>query len=147
MSTAPRNIHGLSEEDHANLARAVMKRQAALGLRVGAIFIVLVFGLPLVNFYLPGLANTPVLGFTATWFFLGILFFPITWLLSAYFIRQSDRIEDNCKDWRASTMCARLFWMTRRSRSHDSRHQLDSAALRRLDHRRDHRSGPLCHPH
>src|SRR5690242_13316932 len=101
MSSAPRNIHGLSEEDHANLARAVMKRQAALSLRVGAIFIVLVFGLPLVNFYLPNLANTAVMGFTATWLFLGILFFPITWLLSAYFIRESDRIEGECSDWRA----------------------------------------------
>jgi uncharacterized membrane protein (DUF485 family) len=78
-----------------------MRRQAALSLRVAAIFILLVFGIPLVNTFAPELANTPVLGFTATWLFLGVLFFPITWLLSAYFIKQSDRIEEECSDWRA----------------------------------------------
>jgi uncharacterized membrane protein (DUF485 family) len=101
MRTAPDRIYGLSEEDHERLARAVMKRQAALSLRVAAVFVVLVFGLPLVNFYLPAIANTPIAGFSATWLFLGILFFPITWLLSAYFIRESDRIESTCSDWRA----------------------------------------------
>jgi len=77
-----------------------MKRQAALSLRVAGIFVVLVFGLPLVNYYFPKIANTQILGFGASWLFLGILFFPITWLLSSYFIRESDRIESTCSDWR-----------------------------------------------
>lgn len=94
------DLHDLSPDDHARLARHVMHRQAALSLRVASVFIVLVFGLPLVNTYLPDLANTPVLGFSATWLFLGVLFFPITWLLSAYFIRASDQIEAECADWR-----------------------------------------------
>ena len=59
----------------------------------GPCVVLCVFGLPLVNFYLPELANRPVLGFTATWLFLGVLFFPITWLLSAYFVHHSNRIE------------------------------------------------------
>lgn len=101
MRNAPRNIRGLTEADHSDLARAVMRRQAALSLKVGAVFVVLVFGLPLVNYYRPDLANTPLLGFTASWLFLGLLFFPITWLLSAYFIHESDRIESECSDWRA----------------------------------------------
>jgi uncharacterized membrane protein (DUF485 family) len=101
MRHDPPDLHALSTEQHARLAHAVMQRQAALSLRVAAIFILLVFGLPLVNYFLPDLANTPVLGFTATWLFLGVLFFPITWFLSAYFIKQSDRIEDNCRDWRS----------------------------------------------
>lgn len=101
MRHEPPDIHALSDEEHARLAHAVMRRQAALSLRVAAIFIVLIFGIPLVNNFFPELANTPVLGFTATWLFLGVLFFPITWLLSAYFIKQSDRIEDECQDWRA----------------------------------------------
>ena len=46
------------------------------------------------------MANTLVAGFPASWLFLGVLFFPITWLLSAYFIRESDRIEAACADWR-----------------------------------------------
>jgi uncharacterized membrane protein (DUF485 family) len=96
------DIHRLPGEEQARLAHAVMRRQATLSLRVAAIFLILVFGLPLVNFYLPELANTPVFGFPATWLFLGVLFFPITWLLSAYFVRQSDRIEAGFTDWRAT---------------------------------------------
>ena len=101
MSGHPRDLHALTEEEHGRLAHMVMRRQATLSLRVAAIFLVMIFGLPLVNYYLPTLANTPILGFTATWLFLGVLFFPITWLLSAYFIKASDQIEDDCKDWRS----------------------------------------------
>ena len=86
----------LPPEQQARLARALMQRQAALSLRVAAAFSLIVFGLPLVNFFAPGLANARVLGFSLTWLFLGILFFPITWLLSAYFVRNSDRIEAEC---------------------------------------------------
>lgn len=101
MAEHRRDLHALTDAEHARLAHLVMRRQAALSIRVAVIFLILIFGLPLVNYYLPDLANTPVLGFTATWLFLGVLFFPITWLLSAYFIRTSDRIEDECKDWRS----------------------------------------------
>jgi uncharacterized membrane protein (DUF485 family) len=101
MSNDPPDIHALSEEQHAQLAHAVMRRQAALSLRVAFIFMVMVFGLPLVNYYFPEWANTPAFGFTWTWLFLGVLFYPITWALSAYFVRASDRIEAECSDWRA----------------------------------------------
>lgn len=93
--------HSLSEEDHERLARAVMRRQAALSLRVASVFLAMLLGLPLVNAFLPGLANAPVFGFTASWLFLGVLSFPVTVLLSAYFVRESDRIEAECSDWRA----------------------------------------------
>ncbi len=95
------DLHSLSPEEHSRLARLVMHRQAALSLRVALVFIILVFGLPLVNAFLPDLANTRILGFTATWLFLGVLFFPITWALSAYFIRASNRLEEECTDWRS----------------------------------------------
>ncbi len=80
--------------DYAELSSFLMKKQAKLSLRVAAIFLAMVFGLPLVNTYLPDLANKPVFGFTATWLFLGVLFYPITWLLSAYFVRETDRLEE-----------------------------------------------------
>src|SRR5258708_21726101 len=88
------------EESHARLAHEVMRKQAALSIRIAAIFSVIPFGLPLVNLFLPKVADTPVLGFTATWLFLGVLFYPLTWLLSWIFINQSDRIEAECSDWR-----------------------------------------------
>lgn len=82
------------DAEKAPLARAVMQRQASLSIRVAAVFLLLIFGLPLVNWLMPGLAQTNIGGFSLTWLFLGILFYPITWLLSGYFIRESDRIEE-----------------------------------------------------
>jgi len=97
----PENPLHVPADRHHELAHAVMRRQAALSLRVASVFLLMLFGLPLVNYYLPDLAATPVLGFTATWLFLGVLFYPITWLLSWHFVRESDRIEAECADWRA----------------------------------------------
>ena len=78
---------------YAGLAQRVMKQQAALSLRVAAVFIIAILILPLFNFFQPKLAATQVFGFSLSWLFLGIGFFPITWILSAYFVRESDRIE------------------------------------------------------
>ena len=75
------------------LLRRVMNRQAALSLRVAAVFLVLVFGLPLVNWLLPNVAGIRIGGFTASWLFLAVLFYPVTWALSGYFVRESDRLE------------------------------------------------------
>lgn len=101
MPKRTREAHHLTEAEHARLAHIVMRRQATLSLRVAAVFVVLLLGLPLVNYFLPELANRQIFGFTATWLFLGVLFFPITIWLSFVFVRQSDRIEAECADWRA----------------------------------------------
>jgi len=101
MAHDERNIHDLNDAAHARLAHEVMRRQGSLSIRIAAVFLLILFGLPLVNNFKPDLANTPVLGFTATWLFLGVLFYPLTWLLSWMFIKQSDRIEAECSDWRA----------------------------------------------
>jgi hypothetical protein len=95
-------VHDLSPEDLGRLARRLMRRQAALSLRVAAVFGVLLLGLPLVNRFLPELANAQVGGFTMTWLFLGVLFYPITVGLSIYFVRKSDRIEAESIDWQAA---------------------------------------------
>ena len=101
MPGALHDIHALPPAEHERLAHTVMRRQARLSLRVASIFILLILGLPLFNYFLPDLANRNVGGFTLSWLFLGVLFYPITWLLSGYFIRESDRIEAECADWRA----------------------------------------------
>ena len=75
------------------LLRAIMRRQARLSVGVAAIFLLLVLGLPLVNQYAAALAQAPISGFSTTWLFLGLLFYPITWLLSAYFVRASEAVE------------------------------------------------------
>ncbi len=98
---ADRTVYDLTEKEHSLLAHRVMRRQAGLSLRVAAVFAVLLLGLPLVNFYMPDLANFSVGGFTATWLFLGVLFYPITVGLSFYFVKKSDQIEAECTDWRS----------------------------------------------
>ena len=90
MNSDPQEVEAL---EHAHIAQAMMRKQAALSLQVGAIFLVMILGLPLFNFYFPEIANRPIFGFTLTWFLLGVCFFPLTWLLSAYFVRNSDKIE------------------------------------------------------
>ena len=77
----------------AELASILMRRQAALSMRVAAVFLVLILGVPLANHFLPEWSQQPVLGFPLTWLLLGILFYPITWALSAYFVKASERLE------------------------------------------------------
>jgi uncharacterized membrane protein (DUF485 family) len=79
--------------DTEGLLRAIMRRQARLSIGVAAVFLVLVLGLPLVNAFVPGVAQARIGGFSATWLFLGVLFYPITWLLSGYFVRASEEVE------------------------------------------------------
>ncbi len=80
-------------EEKRLLVQRLMKRQANLSLRVGAVFLVMLLGIPLFNLYQPNIANMNVSGFSISWLFLGVFFFPITWFLSAYFIKESDKIE------------------------------------------------------
>ena len=79
--------------DTRALTATVMRRQATLSLRVTAVFAVIILGLPLVNQFFPQIANTRVGGFTLSWLVLAVLFYPLTWALSGYFIRASDDIE------------------------------------------------------
>ena len=96
------DLRDLTEADQARLARAVMRRQGGLSLRVAAVFLALILGLPLANAVWPDAMNNPrVAGFTPTWLVLAVLFYPITVGLSFYFVRASDRIEAECGDWRA----------------------------------------------
>ena len=58
-----------------------------------ATFLVALLGLPLLNYFFPELMATRVFGFTLTWFLLGVLFFPLVWLISWFFIRRSVALE------------------------------------------------------
>lgn len=84
--------------DIAQLSRVLMRSQARLSLKVAAVFLVLILGLPLVNRFLPSVANYPIFGFPASWLFLAVLFYPITVALSVYFVRKSDRMESEIHD-------------------------------------------------
>ena len=83
----------MDQQKAAELSRRMMKKQLKLSLSVAAIFVIILVGLPLVNLFMPELARTKVGGFTLTWLILGVLFFPLTWLLSSWFVKGTERID------------------------------------------------------
>jgi uncharacterized membrane protein (DUF485 family) len=83
-------------ETQERLLQIVMRRQGALSLRVGVLFLLPLLALPWLNQTQPALLTTRLFGFSLSWLILGICFFPLTWILSAYFVHTSDRIEAEC---------------------------------------------------
>jgi uncharacterized membrane protein (DUF485 family) len=73
--------------------RSLMARQLKLSIACALMFLVALLGLPLANFFWPELMTTRVFGFTLTWFVLGVLFFPLVWIISYFFIRRSIALE------------------------------------------------------
>ena len=71
----------------------LMKRQLRLSIACAAAFMIVLFGLPLLNFFAPDFMATRVGGFTLTWLILGVLFFPFVWGISGVFIKRSRRME------------------------------------------------------
>jgi uncharacterized membrane protein (DUF485 family) len=71
----------------------LMKRQLKLSISCATAFAVLLFGLPLMNFLLPGLMAQRVGGLTLSWLILGVLFFPYVWIIARVFITRSMALE------------------------------------------------------
>jgi len=74
--------------------RLLMRRQLRLSIVCAATFLIALLGLPLLNYFFPEWMATRVFGFTLTWFLLGVLFFPLVWLISWFFIRRSIALEE-----------------------------------------------------
>ena len=71
-----------------------MRRQLRLSVFCAAAFLLVLLGLPLVNYFWPELMAMRVFGFTLTWLILGIGFFPAVWLIAWIFIRRSIALEE-----------------------------------------------------
>lgn len=74
--------------------RSLMRRQFKLSALCALAFLVVLLGVPLANYYAADLMATRVLGFTLSWFILGVLFFPFVWIISWRFIKRSIRLEE-----------------------------------------------------
>jgi len=74
--------------------RSLMRKQLRLSVTCAATFLFALLGLPLLNYFFPELMATRVFGFTLTWFLLGVLFFPLVWLIAWFFIRRSIALEE-----------------------------------------------------
>lgn len=72
-----------------------MRRQLKLSIACAIAFLVVLLGLPLANYCLPELMATRVGGFTLTWLLLGVVFFPVVWIISYVFIRRSIWLEND----------------------------------------------------
>lgn len=73
---------------------SLMRKQLKLSITCALAFLLVLLGLPLANYYAPELMAKRILGFTLTWFLLGIGFFPAVWCISFYFIKRSIALED-----------------------------------------------------
>ncbi len=74
---------------------SLMRKQLKLSIVCALAFLVVLFGLPLANYFFPEFMATRVFGgFTLTWFLLGIGFFPAVWAISWFFIRRSIALEE-----------------------------------------------------
>ena len=80
----------------------LMRRQLRLSISCAATFLVALLALPLLNYFIPELMARRVAGFTLSWLLLGVLFFPLVWVISAWFIRRSIALEEE-EASRAST--------------------------------------------
>lgn len=87
-------LEDMNSEQIGLLTQSLMKRQLQLSLRVASIFIVLLIGIPLINLFAPDFGKVPIVGFPASWLFLAVLFYPITWVLSQWFVRGSEKLEE-----------------------------------------------------
>src|SRR6267154_3841407 len=90
------NNHGPPKLDiHSDeFLRSLMRRQLRLSLACAATFLVALLALPLANYFFPELMARRVFGFTLTWFILGVLFFPLVWVIAWVFIKRSIALED-----------------------------------------------------
>ena len=74
--------------------RGLMKRQLRLSVSCASAFLLLLFGLPLLNYFAPELMARRVGGFTLSWLVLGVLIFPYVWIIARMFITRSMALED-----------------------------------------------------
>ncbi|MCC6234760.1 MAG: DUF485 domain-containing protein [Verrucomicrobiales bacterium] len=73
---------------------SLMRRQLRLSVFCAALFLVMLIGLPLLNYHFPEWMSVRVLGgFTLSWFLLGIGVFPAVWFIAWFFIRRSMALE------------------------------------------------------
>ncbi len=93
MSTDHKAVENELHPDTVALVNRIMRRHAALSVRVGLVFIVILIAIPLLNLYVPRIVTSDVAGFPVPWLILGVLFFPLTWVLSAYFVKASEELD------------------------------------------------------
>ena len=76
----------------------LIRRQRRLAVSVAGVFLLLLFGLPVVNLQFPEVASLPVLGLPLSWLVLGVLIYPLLLVLALYFVYTARALEDEFLD-------------------------------------------------
>ena len=76
----------------------LIKRQRALSMSVAFIFLIVIFSFPLLSFLGPALVSVQVFGMPANWLLLGVMIYPLVWLLAFFFVNTADKYEDDFTD-------------------------------------------------
>jgi uncharacterized membrane protein (DUF485 family) len=74
--------------------KGLLQRQLRLSVSCASAFLVVLFGMPLLNYFAPEFMAQRVGGFTLSWLVLGVLFFPYVWIIARLFITRSIALED-----------------------------------------------------
>ena len=91
----PQATHDETDFIHSEeFLRGLMKRQLKLSIACAAAFLLLLFGLPVMNYLAPEFMARRVGGFTVTWLVLGVLFYPYVWIIAKWFIVRSIALEN-----------------------------------------------------
>lgn len=76
----------------------LLKRQRALSISVAVVFLIIIFSLPLLNFFTRDWPPLQILGIDISWMVLAILIYPVIWALAFYFVSTADKYEDDFTD-------------------------------------------------
>ena len=76
------------------LLEDLIRRQLRLAISVAGVFLVVLFGLPLMSLLFPDLVTVRVLGLPMSWLALAVLIYPFLWTLAVYFVSTSRKYED-----------------------------------------------------
>jgi len=91
MTQPPEHTDFIHSEE---FLRGLIKRQLKLSISCAAAFLLLLFGLPVMNYLAPELMAKRVGGFPLSWLVLGVLFFPYVWIIAKWFIVRSIALEN-----------------------------------------------------
>ncbi len=81
------------------LVQSLIRAQLAVALRLSAVVVVLLGGLPVLFALAPGLAQVEVLGLRLPWLLLGVLAYPFLCAVGWVHLRQAERNEQDLTDF------------------------------------------------
>jgi len=97
--TLETDVHDHMDMHSEAFLHRLMRRQLQLSIGCAATFLVVLLGLPLLNYFAPELMARRVAGFTLSWFLLGVFFFPAVWAIAWFFIKRSIALEEAEVHW------------------------------------------------